>query len=139
MQHIKILIVGILATLIFCASAQAGVMTLNNQSVSACRAQLSSVRQKYIVVVAYEPGCHWWESYQPIFSSIADSGGHPAAFFQYNFADAGDGVTAGCLNAEIPGCPTTLMYNKTKHSYGLIRTKTGYQSQQELSSFMVGQ
>lgn len=132
------LIAGIL-TLLFCLSTQAAVYQLNNQSVAQCRKQLSSVAQKYIVVAAYEPECHWWDSYQPIYTSVANSMNFPAAFFRYDFENAAPGVTAGCLSAEVPGCPTTLMYNKNKHRYGLVRMKTGYQSQQELSSFIMGQ
>lgn len=133
----KLLGIGILAFL-FCMSAEAKVMVLNNQSLSACRAQLSSVRQSTILVAAYEPGCEWWEKYQSVFFSLANSG-TPAAFFQYNFEDAAQGVTEGCLGAEIPGCPTTLMYSKNKRQYQLVGNKTGYQTQQELSSFIMGQ
>ncbi len=137
MKLTKLLAAGVL-TFALCTVAQAEVTVLNNQNLTECRNQISSASQKNIVVAAYDPECHWWEKYQPIFTKVADSINYPATFFKYDFVGAADDVTSKCLREQISSCPTTLIYSKNAKGYSLVRTQVGFQTHEELSKFLLG-
>lgn len=135
MKLSALVLTGTLA-LTLCAAANAEVVDLNNQSATECSKQLNAAKGKVMVVAAYDPECHWWQKYKPIYSQVSDSINYPASFFRFDFMNAADNVALNCLQEEPPVCPTTFLYNKAKHHYVLVRKHMGYQTQDELGNFI---
>jgi len=138
MQILKKVLLGLGVGIALCSNAFADVTVLDNQNASQCQRQIASAKQRTVVVAAYESECPWWQKLQPTFDSVASSGNYPAAYFTFDFSSAAPGVAANCLRYDPRFCPTTLVYNKSKRGYSLVRSKVGYISEGTLVGLIQG-
>lgn len=136
MQLLNKVLVGLgLSAAVFTANA-APIKELNNQNAAQCRKQMQAASTSNIVVAAYYPECHWWQSFKPNFNNVASSLNYPATYYRFDFLGAAPGVASSCLNAQPRFSPTIYVYSKAKKGYSLIRSVSGYKSVRELASFI---